>query len=127
MKKLLFLLAMLPMLAFMACSDDDGVEGLSKEMVVGVWDVVWAQDEDESMDVPAGYILIDLKSSGSYQVSFLGDKYIGSWELDGNTVIGTTLDPITEYFRFVELDGKNATIDYSNSEGMKYKFKAVKR
>lgn len=42
-------------------------------------------------------------------------------------MIGTTSDPITEYFKFDSLNGNNAEISYSNSEGDKYKFKAVKK
>ena len=83
--------------------------------------------DGEGTDVPNGFITIDLRSSGSYSVNFLGDRYIGTWELDGNTVVGTTTDPITEYYKFVELNGNSATIDYSNSIGDRYKFKATKR
>lgn len=55
------------------------------------------------------------------------DYYIGTYKLEGNTVVGTTKDPITEYYKFTSLDGNNASIDYSNSVGDRYKFKAVKR
>ena len=126
MKKILFLLAMLPMMVFTACSSDDDVD-VTKELVVGTWNVTWAEIDGEETDVPNGFITIDLKSNGNYNVYFLGDRYTGTWELDGNTVIGVTPDPITEYYKFVELNGNNATIDYSNSTGDKYKFKATKR
>ncbi len=41
--------------------------------------------------------------------------------------IGTTRDPITEYYRFTSLDGNKATINYSNSTGDKMKFRVEKR
>ena len=125
MKKILFLLAMLPMMIFTSCSSDD--VDVTKELVAGNWNVTWAEMDGEGTDVPNGFITIDLRSSGSYSVNFLGDRYIGTWELDGNTVVGITPDPITEYYKFVELNGNNATIDYSNSIGDRYKFKATKR
>lgn len=126
MKKILFLLAMLPMMFFTACSSDDDVE-ITTSLVAGEWDVYWAEQNGESMDVPKGYIYINLNSGGTYTVNFLDEYYRGTWELQGNTVVGTTTDPITEYYKFVELDGSKAVIDYSNSIGDKYKFKANKR
>jgi len=126
MKKILFLLAMLPMMVFTACSSDDDVE-ITTALVAGEWDVYWAEQNGESMDVPKGFIYINLNSNGTYTVNFLDEYYRGTWELQGNTVVGTTIDPITEYYKFVELDGSKAVIDYSNSIGDKYKFKANKR
>lgn len=52
--------------------------------------------------------------------------YIGRYEIKGNTMVGTTLDPITEYFKFESLEGNKAQISYSNSDGGRYQFKVVK-
>ena len=68
-----------------------------------------------------------LSSDGTYRTTMFGDSYVGTYEIQGNTVIGTTLDPITEYYKFNSLDGNNASISYSNSEGTSYNFKATKR
>lgn len=57
----------------------------------------------------------------------LSNSYIGTYKIEGNTVVGTTLDPIKEYYRFTSLEGNTATINYSNSTGENYKFKAIKR
>ena len=126
MKKILFLLAVLPMVLLSACSDDDEDVKLTTEQVVGKWNVTWAQQENESLDIPSGSIYINLKSDGTYRTVMLKDYYIGEWKLEGNTVVGTTTDPITERYKFTSLNGKNAEIDYSNSEGEKMKFRATK-
>lgn len=126
MKKILFLLAMLPMLVFTACSDDDEDVKLTTEQVVGKWNVAWAQQGNESLDIPSGSVYINLKSDGTYKTVMFKDYYIGEWKLEGNTVVSTTTDPITERYKFTSLNGKNAEIDYSNSEGEKMKFRATK-
>lgn len=125
MKKILCLLAFLPMFVFTACSDDNDIE-LTAEQVIGTWNVTWAEQNGEGTNVPSGYITIELRNNGSYKTKFLGNVYVGKYEIKGNTVVGTTIDPITEYYKFTKLDGKYAEINYSNSEGTKYKFKATK-
>ena len=126
MKKILFLLAVLPMVLLSACSDDDEDVKLTTEQVVGKWNLTWAQQGNESLDIPSGSIYINLKSDGTYRTVMFKDYYIGEWKLEGNTVVGTTTDPITERYKFTSLNGKNAEIDYSNSEGEKMKFRATK-
>ncbi len=130
MKKLKFLSLMLFCafmgLSFSACSDDEDVF-VSKEDVVGTWDVIWVEQGGESMDIPTGYIYMTLNENGTYRTQFLRNGYIGTYKIEGNTVVGTTTDPITEYYRFTSLDGDKASIDYSNSEGDRYSFRAVKR
>lgn len=127
MKKiLLFMAMMLPLIAFTACSDDDDNLKITTEQVVGKWNVTWAQEDGESTDIPSGYVYINLKSDGTYKTVMFSDHYIGKWKLEGNTVVGTTIDPITERYTFTSFDGKNAEIDYSNSEGDKMKFRATK-
>lgn len=128
MKKIIvFMLVLLSStLCLSSCSKDDDIN-LSKESVIGTWDVIWAEMDGESLDVPAGYVYITLNNDGSYKVVMFSDRYSGTYKIEGNTVIGTTLDPITEYFKFTKLEGDNAEIDYSNSEEDFYKFKATKR
>lgn len=125
MKKLLLLLLVLPFV-FASCSSDDDNDGdvsLTKEQVVGVWNISEADGES----IPSGAIQIRLNSDDSYSVKFLTDDYIGTYTVSGNTVKGITLDPITEYYKFDSLNGNSATISYSNSDGDKYKFKATKQ
>ncbi len=126
MKKILFLLAVLPMVLLSACSDDDEDVKLTTEQVVGRWNVTWAQQGGQSLDIPSGSVYMNLKSDGTYRTVMFDDYYIGEWKLEGNTVVGTTTDPITERYKFTSIDGKNAEIDYSNSEGEKMKFRATK-
>ena len=116
-------------LSFTACSDDDGDNGvtITKEQVVGTWDVVWAEQDGESVDIPEGYVYMRLNDDGSYRTVMFSDYYVGTYTINGSTVVGVTRDPITEYYKFTSLSGNTATIDYSNSEGDKYKFRAVKR
>ena len=128
MKKIIvFMLVLLSStLCLSSCSKDDDIN-LSKESVIGTWDVTWAEMDGESLDVSAGYVYITLNNDGTYKVVMFSDRYSGTYKIEGNTVIGTTLDPITEYFKFTKLEGDNAEIDYSNSEEDFYKFKATKR
>ena len=114
-------------LSFSSCSNDDEDVFVTTEQVIGTWDVIWAEQDGESIDVPEGYIYITLKEDGSYRTTMFTDYYIGTYRLEGNTVVGTTKDPITEYYKFTSLNGNNADIDYSNSVGESYKFKAKKR
>ena len=124
---MLFLALALPMFAFVSCSDDDDDNGvtLTKETVVGTWNVTWAEQDGESMNVPSGAIWISLDDDNSYSVMFLNNYYVGTYTISGNTVTGTTTDPITERFTFTSLNGNTAEIDYSNSTGDKYKFRAT--
>ena len=116
------------MVLFVSCSKDDGDDiTLTKEQIVGTWDVVWAEQDGESTDIPKGYIYMKINGDGSYKTTMFNDYYIGTYKIEGNTIIGTTIDPITERYKFTSLDGNNASINYSNNTGDKYKFKAIKR
>lgn len=123
MKNLLLLVFVLPFM-LTSCSSDDDENGISltKDQLVGVWNVSEANGEI----IPSSAIQITLKSNDSYSVKFFTNSYVGTYIIDGNTIVGTTIDPITEYFKFDALDGNNATISYNNSVGDKYKFKATK-
>lgn len=130
MKKLfgMMLLCATMVLSFYACSDDKEEEVfVTKSLVVGTWDVILAEQDGESFNVPYGYIYMKLNNDGTYRTTMLSNSYIGTYKIEGNTVVGTTLDPIKEYYRFTSLEGNTATINYSNSTGEKYKFKAIKR
>lgn len=122
MKKLLLCLAlMMPILLASSCSKEDEPQlKLTESEIIGTWTVTKMAQGNESTNIPDGYIVFNIKSDHNYSVQFLNNNYIGTWRLDGNTVIGTTLDPITENLTFVSLDGNQAKINYSNSEGDKY-------
>lgn len=110
-----------------ACSKDEDEVLLSREQVVGTWDVVWVEENGKALDVPKGYIYMTLTESGTYRTVMFGDAYSGTYQISENTVVGTTRDPITEYYKFTSLDGNTATIDYSNSDNEKMKFRVEKR
>lgn len=114
------------LLAFANCSKDDEKITLSQKEVIGKWNVTSYATTGAFEEVPEGFIYINLKSDYSYSTYFLGNSYVGTYKVNGNTVTGTTLDPITETMKFDNLSGNNATISYSNSEGLNYKFKATK-
>lgn len=131
MKKIFFwslLFCATALIAF-SCSkeNDNNSIHLNKETIVGTWDVIWFEQNGTEMEIPSGYIYMTLRSDGSYRTFMINDSYIGTYRIDGNTVIGTTLDPITEYYRFTRLEGSYAEIDYSNRVGNKMKFKVNKR
>ena len=127
MKKILILLMFATTLfAFSSCSEDEEIV-ITPEQVIGTWDVVWGEVDGESLDIPQGYIYATFNEDGTYRTMMLGDPYRGTYEIQGNTVVGITIDPITEYYKFTSLDGNNASISYSNSDGDRYNFRAVKR
>lgn len=131
MKKVIFMSVMLLALCLVCgCSDDEDGNGiqLTQEIVDGRWNVnQYSTDGTTFSDVRTGYIYIDINSSnGKYAVKFLTNTYTGTYTLSGNTVVGITLDLITEYFKFESLEGNVAKISYSNSQGTKYVFMATK-
>lgn len=129
MKNVLSVLFFVSVILFAGCSDDDeGNEiSLSKSDVVGVWNITaYSNGSNNFQNSPEGNIYIHLKSDNSYNVKFLTNNYIGTYTISGNKVIGTTIDPITEYFQFDKLEGKEAEISYNNSVNDKYKFKAIR-
>ena len=99
----LMLLFVAMILSFTSCSKDDEEAFVTAEKIVGTWDVIWAEQDGESIDIPEGYIYMTLKSDGSYKTVMFSDYYIGEYKIEGNTVIGTTVDPITEYYKFTSL------------------------
>lgn len=111
-----------------SCSGDEEDEvAISRSSIIGTWDVVWMEQYGESINVPAGYISMTLNADGTYRTVMLGNSYRGTYIIQGNTIIGTTLDPITEYYEFTSLIGNSAVVSYSNSVGDEYNFKATKR
>lgn len=120
----LMLVVLVSGLVVTGCSEDEEGFSLTKSDVVGFWEVYEATEDGETFDINSGYITINLKSDNNYRVKFFTNTYIGRYVIKGNKVVGTTLDPITEYFTFKSLNGNVATIDYSNSTGDKYIFKA---
>lgn len=129
MKNLFKLLFVCTVSVFMlsACSKDEDEISLSQEQVVGTWDVVWVEEDGVTLDVPKGYIYMTLTEGGTYRTVMFGDAYSGTYRISGNTVIGITRDPITEYYKFTSLEENKATIDYSNSDNEKMKFRVEKR
>ena len=122
MKKVLMILAVV-LLAF-SCEKEGDIE-LSKADLVGKWNVTKITLNGETTELTSGAIMVELKSDGKYYVDFLGDSYVGTYIVGGNTVTGVS-GSVTEYFEFTSLSGKKAKIDYRNSEGDIYKFEAVK-
>lgn len=123
MKKVLMLLAVL--LTAISCEKEGEIE-LTKSDVVGRWNVTKITEAGETTELPSGAIVVNLSSDNSYKVNFLGDSYIGTYTIERNTVVGVTLDPITEYYEFTAHSGSKAKINYKNSVGDLYKFEAEK-
>lgn len=123
MKKILIVLSVL--FFAISCEKESDFE-LSKTDVVGIWNITKVTYEGETTDLQAGDIVVSLSNDGKYNVNFLDDSYVGTYTIDGNTVVGITLDPITEYFEFTSLSGNKAKINYKNSVGDSFKFEAVK-
>ena len=124
----MFFIALTGVLTLSSCSKNDGDKiTLTPSMVVGHWNVTYAEQDGESVSVPNGYIYMELDDDNTYSTRFMSNYYVGTYKLQRDTVVGTTLDPITERYQFTLLNGNYAEINYSNSEGLKMKFKATKR
>lgn len=123
MKKILIVLSVL--FFAIACEKESDFE-LSKTDVVGWWSVTKVTYEGKTTDLQAGDFVVILSNDGEYIVNFLDDNYVGTYTIDGNTVVGITLVFIMEIFEFTSLSGYKAKINYKNSVGDSYKFEAVK-
>lgn len=130
MKKLFSLMLLLASIVFTfsSCSDDDDIT-VSKESLIGTWNITWAELDGESIDLPTGSAYLTFKADESYRITgFLDYDYAGKYKVEGNTVVCTTQDPIIEYLKFTKFDGNNAEIEYSNNrDSIHFKFKATKK
>lgn len=72
MKKLFgfMLLCATMFLSLSSCSDDDEVF-VTTEQIIGTWDVIWAEQDGESLDVPEGYIILSLTKMGAIELQCL--------------------------------------------------------
>lgn len=117
MKKILFLLAMLPMFVFSACSDDDDFD-YPMETLYGTWDVTDVKVEGKWYDVTTyPYTRFGMSISFKSDGSFYGRGYLGNgsgtYKASGNTIV-TYLDG-EEYIRYTvkSLSGDNAELTMS--------------
>lgn len=122
MKKYLWLIAVVVITAFtfQSCGSDDEEDNsiiIIEADVLGVWDA----------NVNGTEAMFMFAESKSYLAVFGDNRYKGTWKLEGNTVHGTTPDPIEEYFTFKSISGKVANIQYRNSIGNSYNITATKR
>ena len=122
MKKYLWLMvvALITALTFQGCGSDDEGDSritITEADVLGVWDA----------NVNGTEAMFMFAESKSYLAVFGDNRYKGTWKLEGNTVHGTTPDPIEEYFTFKSISGKVANIQYRNSIGNSYSITATKR
>lgn len=122
MKKYLWLIAVVVITAFtfQSCGSDDEEDNsiiITEADVLGVWDA----------NVNGTEAMFMFAESKSYLAVFGDNRYKGTWKLEGNTVHGTTPDPIDEYFTFKSISGKVANIQYRNSIGNSYNITATKR
>ena len=63
-------------LSLSSCSDDDEVF-VTSEQIIGTWDVIWAEQDGESIDIPKGYIYMKRNHS-----IFRHDNFIGCFSAD---------------------------------------------
>jgi hypothetical protein len=124
MKKFSFFLLVFLSMIFVAtsCSKDDDSVPVTQSNITGFWRVT----SFDGNSVPDGYYYAYFKSNGYYAIKFYDNTYVGTYRIESNTIIGTTLDPITEYFKITHFKGNTITIDYSNSQGGSHSITAVK-
>jgi len=116
----LFIALLSATMFFQSCGSDDEEDNnvtITEADVLGVWDA----------NVNGTEAMFMFAESKSYLAVFGENRYKGTWKLEGNTVHGTTPDPIEEYFTFKSISGKVANIQYRNSIGDSYNITATKR
>ena len=130
MKKILFLLAMLPMFIFSACSDDDDFD-YPMETLYGTWDVTDVKVEGKWYDVTTyPYTKFGMSISFKSDGTFYGKGYLGNgsgtYKAPGPTFV-TYLDG-EEYIRYTvkSLSGDDAELTMS-MDGESMDIKAEKR
>lgn len=106
----------LSLLTISCSSDSEENLSITENDVVGVW----------VTEVNGTKASFSFSENKNYVAIFGDNRYIGVWKLEGNTVHGTTLDPIEEYFTFKTLSGNVAKIHYKNSLGNTYELTATK-
>lgn len=135
MKKILFLLAILPMF-FTACSSDDDEKelGITKEFITGgTWYVSEIEMDGKWEDMSEVGMRVVFDTDGEYRLGYGKNWdtkfYKGNWTLGGNIINGTTVDGIKEYFKFTNINGNTATIEYTNNDKINapLKCKATKK
>ena len=123
-KKVLFMMLVLASsLSFYSCSDDEEetVSGLTEELLTGgTWYVSEIEMDGVWEDMSSLGIRVVFDTDGEYRLgyglSWDTQYYKGTWQLNGNTVSGVTVDGIKEYFKFKDLNGTKATIEYTNND-----------
>ena len=85
MRKILIVLSVL---FFAIACEKEGDFEISKTDVVGRWNITKVTYDGETTDLQAGDIVVNLSHDGKYNVSFLDDSYVGTYTIDGNTVVG---------------------------------------
>lgn len=126
MKKIMFLLAMLPLMMFTSCSsdDDEGDIGLTKEIITGgTWYVSAIEMDGSWEDMSEIGIRVVFDTDGEYRLGYgkyLDTTfYVGTWTFSGNTIKGVTVDGIKEFFKFTNINGNNVIIEYTNNDEIK--------
>lgn len=130
MKKILFLLAMLPMFVFSSCSDDDDFD-YPMETLYGTWNATDVKVDGRWYDVTTyPYTKFGMSISFRSDGTFSGKGYFGTgsgtYEATGNTII-TYLDG-EEYMSYTvnSLSDKNAELTMS-MDGESIDIKAKKQ
>ena len=116
MKKILFLLAMLPMLVFTACSDDDeAVFNYPMETLYGTWEGIAIDLKEGKIDLTNWYyskyrFSATLNPNGTYSGSGYFGNGKGTYKATGNTIY--TYVGGEEYLRYeiVSIFGDVVTI-----------------
>lgn len=119
MKKILFLLAMLPMFVFTACSDDDETLNQYESLLVGHW------VEDTSIQYEVFNIEIKADKTGYQYVTNYGvvddGKEAFTWSADESTITITIKGVGTSRVKYALTD--DILIVYDDSDFIRYKRK----
>jgi hypothetical protein len=126
---LFFVVGCIALINFSSCSkdnDDNDTVYFTTEELIGVWDMTAVEANGQWSELGEDNLIV-FATSGSYIIHFQGNSYKGTYSVNGNTITGTTLDPLTEIFKVKSRTGNTAIIDYSCSNGIRYTFKVAKR
>lgn len=116
---------------FSSCDKDDDEEVnkeliLSKEKVVGTWDVIAMTEKGGSKEtIESGKVQVIFNQDNTYQINNLNNGFYvkGTYTINKNIITGTgeaTDDEgtiaVQQKFEFIKIDGNKAYLNYYSSE-----------
>lgn len=122
MKKIMFLLAFLPMFVFTACSDDDDEFNYDIKTLIGMWELKEV-DYGNGYQKPQGVSSVTtaiFNSDGTYSGQGLMGNGSGTYEAKGNKIICYVNGEVYITYTIISLQGESCELS------VEYKYETFK-